>query len=191
MAPRGKAPDTLSRLAGQEGADEMPAPVEKRVFADAMSRVAASVWVVTAGREEARAGRTATSVMALTAEPPRLVASISAASPLAQAIVAENGFSLALLAVDQGAVGDAFAGHIPPGERFRSDAWEVWPSGRPRLRGAVLALDCTLAGVVDTGANTLFIGTLIATRTRDADPLLWHRRAYRELAPVPRENKMP
>jgi len=184
MASGGKGSGTPVRLIEDGSANAATRQVDKSAFTEIMSRIAASVWVVTAGHGASRVGRTATSVMSLTAEPPRLVAAISAISPLAQAIIAEGGFSLSLLAQGQEDIGDAFAGKIPPADRFLSRAWESWPSGRPRLRGAVAAIDCELAGVVDTGANTLFMGTLIATEILDADPLLWQHRAYHGLTPA-------
>lgn len=190
VASRGTTMGTLSRLGERLSANEAAIPVEKAVFTSVMSRVAASVWVVTAGHGESRVGRTVTSLTSLTAEPPRVVAAIAAESPLAKAILAENGFSASLLAEGQEAVGDAFAGRVPPSDRFTPEAWDRWPSGRPRLRDAAASIDCTLVGMMDTGPNHLFIGTLIAALAGEAVPLLWQGRTYRSLVRVDKD-KLP
>ncbi|WP_201399887.1 flavin reductase family protein [Kaistia sp. 32K] len=158
--------------------------VTKQTFAEAMSHLASTVCVVSAGQGARRLGRTATAVFSLSANPPSVVVSIRSGSDLARAIVEEGGFSVAMLSEDQEGIGDAFAGRVPPETRFLLGVWESWPSGRPRLLGASATLDCELGGSVAVADHELFVGVITATDAPGhARPLLWNRRHYQSLKP--------
>jgi len=154
-------------------------------FRAAMSGLASSVHVVAARRGTERVGRTATSVLSLSAQPPAVLVSIDIVSRLADLIAKTGGFSLAMLASGQRAVADAFAGQVAAEQRFSVGTWQDWPSGQPRLTGAVTSLDCEVIGAMETGTHVLFAGAIIEAETETAlSPLLWHRHGYRELSGV-------
>jgi flavin reductase len=156
--------------------------VSKPEFADTLSHLAATVCVASAGKGANSLGRTVSATFSLTANPPSIVVSIKANSPLAMRIVAEQGFSLAMLAEGQELIADAFAGKIEASRRYLVGIWADWPSGRPRLLGAAAALDCLLSASVQVGDHTLFVGTIVATETSThAGPLIWSRRRYQSL----------
>ncbi|MCR6673168.1 flavin reductase family protein [Devosia ginsengisoli] len=151
-------------------------------FRAAMSGMATTVSVVTARRGDERIGRTVTSMLSLSMNPPTILISIDIMSRLADLIAKTGGFSLALLADDQAAVADAFAGRVEPEERFNAGQWSQWPSGHPMLLGAVTALDCDVIGSMETGTHVLFAGAIIeAETTASRSPLLWQRHDYRGL----------
>jgi flavin reductase (DIM6/NTAB) family NADH-FMN oxidoreductase RutF len=151
-------------------------------FRAAMSGLASSVHVVTARRGSERVGRTATSVLSLSAQPPAILVSIDIVSRLADVIARTGGFSLAMLASGQRDVSDAFAGQVLAEKRFSVGTWEDWPSGQPRLRGAVTNLDCEVIGAMETGTHVLFAGAIIEAETDTAlRPLMWYRHGYRDL----------
>lgn len=148
-------------------------------FRAAMSGMATTVSVVTARRGTEQIGRTVTSMLSLSMNPPTVLISIDIMSRLADLIAKTGGFSLALLADDQAAVADAFAGRVDPKERFNTGQWSQWPSGHPMLLGAVTALDCDVVGSIETGTHVLFAGAVIeAEATSSRAPLLWQRHAY-------------
>jgi flavin reductase len=152
-------------------------------FRAAMSAVSSTVYVVTARRGDERIGRTVTSIMSLAAEPPTLLVSIDLMSRLAELIVQTGGFSVAALADDQEAIGDAFAGRVQASERFDLGEWSAWPSGHPMLLGAASALDCEVVGSIETGTHVLFAGAIVnAETTTSRTPLLWQRHGYHRLA---------
>lgn len=154
-------------------------------FRAAMSGMASSVHVVTARRGTERVGRTATSVLSLSAQPPAILVSIDIVSRLADVIARTGGFSLAMLSSGQRDVSGAFAGQVAAEQRFTIGTWEAWPSGQPRLRGAVTNLDCEVIGAMETGTHVLFAGAIIEAETDTAlKPLLWHRHGYRDLGGV-------
>jgi len=154
-------------------------------FRAAMAAMASTVSVVTARRGEEVIGRTVTSMLSLTMNPPTILISIDIMSRLADIIAKSNGFSLAMLADDQQAVGDAFAGGLPAAERFTVGDWSRWPSGHPMLLGAVTALDCDVIGAIETGTHVLFAGAIIEAETTTSRlPLLWQRHRYHTLGGV-------
>jgi len=151
-------------------------------FRAAMSGMATSVCVVTAQRGDERIGRTVTSMLSLSMNPPTVLVSVDIVSRLADLIAKTGGFSLALLAEDQADVADAFAGRVPPADRFNAGQWSRWPSGHPMLLGAVSVLDCDVIGAMETGTHVLFAGAVIeAETTGNRSPLLWQRHDYRGL----------
>jgi len=148
-------------------------------FRAAMSGFATTVCVVTARRGKEQIGRTVTSILSLSMNPPTILVSIDIMSRLADLIAKTGRFSLAMLANDQAAVADAFAGQLAPEERFNTANWSHWPSGQPMLLGAVTALDCDVIGSMETGTHVLFAGAVIeAETTTSRSPLLWQRHGY-------------
>jgi flavin reductase len=151
-------------------------------FRAAMAAMASTVSVVTARRGDERIGRTVTSMLSLSMNPPTILVSIDIMSRLADFIAKTGGFSFAMLADDQQAVGDAFAGRHDPAERFDSGQWTAWPSGHPMLVGAVTTLDCEVIGAIETGTHVLFAGAIIeAETTTSRAPLLWQRHQYHQV----------
>ncbi len=149
-------------------------------FRATISAMASSVTVVTSGRGDQRIGRTVTSMLSLSANPPTLLVSIDIMSRLADVIAKQGSYSLALLADDQAAVANAFAGRIEPADRFETASWSTWPSGNPMLLGAVTAFDCEVVGSIETGTHVLFAGAVIeAETTTSRVPLIWQRHHYR------------
>ncbi|WP_244557417.1 flavin reductase family protein [Devosia lucknowensis] len=154
-------------------------------FRTAMSGLASGVTVVTARRGDERVGRTATSVMSLSAQPPALLVSIDIVSRLADLIAKTGGFSLAMLSTEQTDVADAFAGQVPAEQRFAIGDWGAWPSGQPQLRGTVTSLDCEVIGAMETGTHVLFAGAIVEAESDPGRaPLIWQRHGYRELAGI-------
>jgi flavin reductase len=152
-------------------------------FRAAMGAMATTVSVVTARRGDERIGRTVTSVLSLSMNPPAVLISIDIMSRLADLIAKTGGFSLAMLADDQVAVAEAFAGRVEPEGRFGQANWREWPSGHPMLLDAVTALDCDVIGSIETGTHVLFAGAIVEAETTTGRlPLLWQRHQYHGLA---------
>lgn len=152
-------------------------------FRTAMASMASTVSVVTARRGDERIGRTVTSVLSLSIAPPTILVSIDMMSRLADLIAKTGGFSMAVLADDQSAVADAFAGRLDPADRFASGQWLQWPSGHPMLLGAVTTLDCEVIGAMETGTHVLFAGAIVdADTVASRSPLIWQHRQYHALS---------
>ncbi|MFK3780735.1 flavin reductase family protein [Agrobacterium sp. NPDC089420] len=153
--------------------------ISPREFKDAMAGLAFTVAVATAAHAGERIGRTITSFMPLSAEPPLLMISIDASSRMVDLIAASRRFSVAALARGQEEVADAFAGKGNLPDRFSLGRWDAWPSGNPRLAEALLSMDCELVGSIDAADHILFVGAIIeATSDPLRKALLWSARAY-------------
>lgn len=160
-------------------------PVSDAEFRGAMAGMASTVSVVGTRRGDERMGRTATSVMSLSLAPPAILVSIDMMSRFADLVAKSGQFSLAMLAEDQADVADAFAGRLDLPDRFRVGRWRHWPSGQPKLEGAVTALDCEVIGAIETGTHVLFAGAIVdAETTPDRSPLLWQRHGYHGLGGI-------
>lgn len=118
-------------------------------------------------------------MLSLSGSPPTFLVSIDILSRLADLIAKTGGFSVAMLADDQAAVADAFAGRVDATERFNAGNWGEWPSGHPMLQGAVTALDCEVTGSVATATHVLFAGAIVDVETNTGrSPLVWQRHQY-------------
>ena len=171
IADTRSAPDTASET-GQ-------------LFREAMAALAATTCVVSAAQGDERVGRTVTAALSLAVDPPSLLVSIDSSARLAALIRARRGFSFAMLQSDQGAVAEAFAGKGPRERRFEHGTWEPWQSGHPRLRGAMAAMDCILAGEVDMGDHVLFVGRPEHIDLAEGrSPLVSHDRRFHSVHPL-------
>lgn len=156
-----------------------PESADARDFRDAMATLAATVCVVTAREGDRCLGRTVTAALSLGVAPPTILVSISATSELARVIHATGGFSFAMLSEGLDDVADAFAGKLPPDQRFFDGDWLDWPSGHPRLVDSVASMDCTVTGQFEAEGHQLFIGQVRdIIRTPRRKPLLWYKRNY-------------
>lgn len=163
---------------------DVPLPknmLEVGAFTETMAHLASAVCVASASEGEARHGRTITTAISLSTQPPSLLISITKETELARMVLKTRGFSLAFLAEDQQPVSDAFAGKSRLADRFLAGTWTQWPSGRPKLEGAATSLDCSLAGVIEMDTHYLFAGIPVASQITERKPLVWHRRGYHGL----------
>jgi flavin reductase (DIM6/NTAB) family NADH-FMN oxidoreductase RutF len=160
-------------------------PVNSGEFRDAMANVGSSVSIVSARRGEERVGRTVTSMISLSVQPPTLLVSIDIVSRLADLVIKSGGFSVSMLAAGQEKIADAFAGKMEQGHRFSQGDWAAWPSGRPYLSGTVASFDCELVGAMETGTHVLFAGAVVDIfNAPERESLVWHNRSYKTLAGI-------
>lgn len=154
-------------------------------FRESMAALAATTCVVTAAIGDERAGRTVTAVLSLAVDPPSLLVSIDANARLAAMIRSCGGFSFAMLEQGQRDVASAFAGAVARDRRFDHGRWETWPSGQPRLRGAVATMDCTVGQEIEIADHVLFVGhPLRIDLAEGSGPLVWHGRRFNAVQPV-------
>ena len=152
--------------------------VEARRFRDGMSRVAASVHVVTTDGPAGRARFTATAVAPVTDSPASLLVCIDAAGRSARAL-AENGvFCVNTLAVSDRALAEVFAGRAGlAGEaRFSAGRWGSLATGAPALETSLVAFDCRLVEARLVATHYVVIGAVVEVRLGAAATAL----AYRE-----------
>jgi flavin reductase (DIM6/NTAB) family NADH-FMN oxidoreductase RutF len=141
------------------------------------SRLASGVSVVTALGEDGMTGLTASSVTSVSLRPPLLLVSITHGSRTLAAIRARRAFAVHLLRSDQQELAGHFAGQ--PGVT-QPDHRVVL--GAPVLPDALAWTVCLLEAEHEYGDHTLVIGAVAAAQVGIGRPLVWHDRAYAELA---------
>jgi len=138
--------------------------VEAELFRQGMRRLAGGVTIVTSSRENEPAGLTATAVCSLSAEPPRLLACINRQGRTYQTIAQSRTFCVNVLCDRQEDLALAFAtasdAHAPG--RFGKANWTKLDTGAPVLEGALVAFDCCVASIMDTGSHAVIIGDIRA-----------------------------
>ncbi|GGB21798.1 flavin reductase family protein [Allosediminivita pacifica] len=154
-------------------------------FRDSMAALAATACVVTCECDGQRLGRTVTAVFSLAVDPPSLLISIREDSELAATVRRAVGLSFTMLSQTQRPVAEAFAGHLAPAVRFDVGEWSAWPSGQPRLHGALACMDCALVDEMKVGGHSLFV---VSPTKIDLDvasaPLVWHDRGFNLVRPL-------
>lgn len=167
--------------------DEPDAPTLRTSFIEAMSRIAASVAVVTTDGEAGRFGLTVSAMCSVTADPPTLLVCINRKNPIGDAIRTNGRFAVNSLRADQRRVAEAFAGRPRRGEPYDFDIsrWHTGATGSPLLTGAIAQCDCLLQDTHEVGTHTIFIGAVQEALDTPGSPLVYGRRAFGELHKLP------
>ena len=152
-------------------------------FREAMSRVAATVFVVTTDGPAGRHGATATSIASLTDEPPTLLVCLNVGSRAHKLAIENRVLAVNTLAADDEALARAFSkssGGVDDG-RFGHGEWETLATGAPVLKGAVAAFDGRIVGATMVGTHSALFVEIDAIAYADParDGLAYHRRGYR------------
>jgi flavin reductase (DIM6/NTAB) family NADH-FMN oxidoreductase RutF len=143
-------------------------------------RLASGVSVVTALGEQGLTGMTASSVTSVSLQPPLLLVSLTHQSRTLAAIRARRAFAVHLLRSDQQALAARFAGSGDP-EAVDQPHHRV-VLGAPVLPDVLAWSVCLLVAEHVYGDHTLVIGAVAAAQAGIGRPLVWHDRAYAELA---------
>ncbi|OGN74410.1 MAG: hypothetical protein A2X25_05850 [Chloroflexi bacterium GWB2_49_20] len=149
-----------------------------------MRNWASGVTIVTAAAESIHHGMTVSSFTSISLQPPQVLVSLEKTSRTHELAQRSGYFGITILAQDQEAISDRFAGRISTmnENRFEGLAIETLTSGAPFIIGGLAYLDCHIVHTYDSGTHTLFIGEVIAMRTaQTGQPLLYYDREYRTL----------
>jgi flavin reductase len=95
-----------------------------------------------------------------------------------------NGrFCVNLLGDHQSEISDTFAGRLPApgGDKFACAQWRALATGAPALEDALMALDCRLVAQLRQGSHSVFIGAVAEVALGEGAPLVYAKRAYRNL----------
>ncbi|MFO0998291.1 MAG: flavin reductase family protein [Alphaproteobacteria bacterium] len=172
----------MATLAGAEsssdtGRDAFLA-VERGAFIEAMRHAAACVAVVTTDGPAGRLGITVCAMSSVSADPPSVFVCVNNASRAAEAIAVNRRFCVNLLAHHQTELSDVFAGRSGRADRFAGFAWSALGTGAPSLEDALSSFDCRLVERHVFGSHTVFMGLVVAVRSGEGAPLVYHDRAY-------------
>lgn len=146
----------------------------------AMRAWSAGVTVVTAAFQNERHGMTVNSFTSISLDPALITIALKKDTRTHNLVMKSRAFGLTILAADQAAVSDLFAGRNPESQdRFAALKTETLITGAPLIAGGLAWMDCRIAQTFDAGMNTLFIAEVLAARgSGSGDPLIYHNREY-------------
>tara|TARA_R110001592_G_scaffold363372_2_gene686306 strand:- start:191292 stop:191843 length:552 start_codon:yes stop_codon:yes gene_type:complete len=150
-----------------------------------MRHFAAGVTVITTSDGEETAGLTATAVVSVTADPPRLGVFVNKDVYACDKILENGALCVNVLARDQEEVAKAFACMIKGVEgadRFGYGNWQKLVTGSPALDGALASFDCRVVDIFEESSHYAFSCEVLATRERDdGEALIYLNGAFRHI----------
>ncbi|MGX6603304.1 flavin reductase family protein [Micromonosporaceae bacterium Da 78-11] len=155
---------------------EQPGTTDGRALRAAFGKFATGVAVVTAlGADGRPEGMTVNSFTSVSLDPPLLLWCLRRDSSRHDRFAGAGHFGVNVLAADQHPVSRGFAGAGRPDDHV---AWHLGHAGVPLLDGAIAHYVCRRADAYDGGDHLIVVGEVLAFRTSDGEPLLFHGGAY-------------
>jgi flavin reductase (DIM6/NTAB) family NADH-FMN oxidoreductase RutF len=149
-------------------------------FREALGAYATGVTVVTAIGANGPSGATANAVASLSLDPPMMLACLDRDSRTLTSVRAQGRFGVNALAAGQEELALRFSAKDPEPAKWESAEWSE-SEELPRLAGALLWVACELRDLIDGGDHLILTGNVLAVESREGQPLLFHRGAYRDL----------
>lgn len=155
-------------------------------FIDGMSKLAASVSIITTDGPYGKAGLTATSVTSVSADTPAptLLVCVNRSGNSHAAILGNGNLCVNVLGEQHRNIADRFAGRggVAGTERFTGAEWHTLATGAPVLSGTLAAFDCRITQVQTVGSHDVIFAELADIKTCDTDaPLVYSARHYATL----------
>jgi flavin reductase (DIM6/NTAB) family NADH-FMN oxidoreductase RutF len=160
--------------------------IDSQAFRATLAQWASGVTIVTSTHNGQRVGITASSFSSVSLEPPRVLICVAKRLYTHRVIETSQVFAVNILSAAQQEWGMLFAGKVPEGQdRFAEIDVFTAETGSPLLPEVLGWLDCRLSGAHDGGDHTIFVGDVVAAGAADlGEPILYHNRQWRQLAPV-------
>src|SRR5919106_1047192 len=149
-------------------------------FRDALGAYATGVTVVTAIGPNGPSGATANAVTSLSLDPPMMLACLDRGSRTLTSVRAQGRFGVNALATGQAELASRFSAKHPESKKWDEVDWSERLE-LPRLAGAILWVACELRDLIDGGDHLILTGNVLEADSREGQPLLFHRAAYRDL----------
>lgn len=151
-------------------------------FRSAMAHFATGVSVVTTLDGDRPQGITVNALTSVSLDPPLVLIALDRNRFILPALEASGRYAVNILAEDQQALSDCFAGAdvTPNRDAFCGAAWRPGATGMPVLDGAIAHLECSVVDRFAVGDHYLYVGRVEACGEDHAaaPPLLYHRRRY-------------
>jgi flavin reductase (DIM6/NTAB) family NADH-FMN oxidoreductase RutF len=154
-----------------------PAAFSSRDFRHALGRFASGVTVVTAHYQGQTHGMTANAFVSVSLEPPLVLVSLDNRSGMHRILPQTRRYGVSVLAEDQEALSNHFAGKRDPA----LTAGFTMRDGIPLLDGAIAHFIVEVTEAHAAGDHTLYIGRVTHLAWRDAQPLLFYSGRYQQM----------
>ena len=152
-------------------------PFNQREFRNTLARFATGVTVVTAVENGKTHGMTANAFVSVSLDPPLVLVSLDNRSHMHHVLPVARRYGISVLAEDQRALSDHFAGRSTEHNQVRF----INRIGTPLLDGAVAYFAVKVADVHPAGDHTLYLGLVEYFESRDDKPLLFYAGKYQQL----------
>ena len=148
--------------------------IDTRQFRHALGRFATGVTVLTAPYEGKTHGMTANAFVSVSLEPPLVLVSLDNRSNMHKILPVVRRFGISLLAEDQEAFSNHFAGRLQPDLHIRF----VYRNGTPLLAGCVGYFVAEVFDIHPAGDHTLYISRVEHFEAGEGKPLLFFGGKY-------------
>lgn len=149
-------------------------------FREAAAHFASGVTVITTAVEGRLYGTTVSAVLALSEEPPMMLACLKATSSTHDAIIEAGVFGINILAEDQGPVARQFGQKTD--DKFSGiDVRLSEHGGVPVLNGALASIVCRVDDRPRGGTHSVFFGTALEAQTLPGRPLAYFSGSFGRL----------
>jgi flavin reductase (DIM6/NTAB) family NADH-FMN oxidoreductase RutF len=139
----------------------------------ALRRLASSVSVVTCRYEGRNYAMTATSISALSMEPPSMLVCVNRSAVFHTALNRANDFAINVLGRAHIDISRLCSGGASPESRFNVGDWDT-RAAAPVLIDAQAAIVCRKDKELDYGTHTVFMGRIVSISINgDVDPLIY------------------
>ncbi len=154
--------------------------IDQKTFRNALGCFATGITVITTkGDDSENIGVTINSFASVSLDPPMVLFSLKAESPLNQILEGCGKYNVNILADNQEETSNLFAG---PGEdKFSQVNWAEGDNGVAILSDALASLECNIAAAYPGGDHTIYLGevTKINCPGDEGSPLLYFRGGYK------------
>lgn len=150
-------------------------------FRQGMRQLAGGVCAITVGQGAERGGLVATSVTALSADPPSLLVCVNRAASAWPLLQRHDRFGVNLLARHHLPLARRFSGMdgARGAERYADPGWETQGEGPPLLADALVAFDCAVEERIERHSHAILIGRVLrGTPVREEAALVYLRGQY-------------
>ena len=159
------------------------ASADAAAFRDVIRHLASGVTIITSSLDGEPVGLTATAVCSVSATPPMLLVSLTAASRTAQGVAETGAFAVHLLPHAGRKYAEQFASR---GSHFQDVKYSPTPDRQiPVLANALGWFLCQVENSLPMADHVIFVGRVLQCELKDKspDPLVYFDRNYRKLAP--------
>ena len=154
--------------------------IDQDEFRRVMSHFASGVTVVTTTHGGTHFGITVSSFASLSLDPQLVLICIDRRYNSHAALEQAGCFAVNILDED----GEHLSRHFASREadKFEGIAYRIGLTGAPLLNEALATVECRIVQQAPGGDHTIFMGEVLAARTRKGKPLLYYRSGYHQLA---------
>ncbi len=159
--------------------------VSEASFKRTLGQWPSGVCIVTSRGSDGHAGMTVSAFISVSLEPPLVGVCLDNRSHTLRAIKEVSRFGVNILSEQQAQLSNLFAVTGNEATRFDGLVLRTVPGAEsPLIEGAAAHIDCEIFAMHLAGDHTLCIGRLRFADSSESRPLLFHKGAYHQLAPL-------